>query len=113
METIEPTETECAIAYLTYEFDRINNLLFAVTFSEDWKQYTVPEQIAFRNMLEVLGGVSNLHREKFDADVWKGRANGTVDPSVTSIRKEREGDKPGRKAEPVTAASLLAKRLKK
>jgi 2',3'-cyclic-nucleotide 2'-phosphodiesterase (5'-nucleotidase family) len=109
----EVTEVECQIAYLVFELDRINNLFFAVTFTEDWKSYTLEEQLAFRNSVEVLSGVANIHREKLDADIWKGHANGTVNQLVTSIRKEREGDKPGKKAEPPTAASLLAKRLKK
>ena len=110
---IAATETECVIAYLVFELDRLNNLFFAVTFTEDWKNFTETEQIAFRDSVEVLSGVANLHREMIDADIWKGHANGTVSEAVKSIRKEREGEKPGKKAEVPTAASLLAKRLKK
>lgn len=112
-ETIVPTEVESSIAYLVFELDRLNTYFFNVTYTEDWKSWTLDEQKAFRSLIEVLAGVASLHREKFDSDVWKGHANGTVHPDIESIRAERTGEKPGKKAEIPTAASLLAKRLKK
>lgn len=110
---VEATEVECLVAYLTFELKRVHDYLFAVTYSEDWKTWTLPEQLAFRELIETLNGVTAVHKEKFDADVWKGHANGTVNIAVKSIRAERTGDTPGKKAAPITAESILAKRLKK
>jgi hypothetical protein len=109
----EVSERECAIAYLHYEINRLNDMFFAGTWTEDWKTWT-PEEIAlFRGAIEALHGCGSLHREKFDSTVWKGHSDGTVNPTVESIRKQREGDAPGKKAEVLTPAQILAKRLKK
>jgi hypothetical protein len=87
--------------------------MFDITHTEDWKMFDLDDQIDFRNTLEEYYAAACIIREKFDSDVWKGHANGTVNPLVKSIRKQREGDTPGKKAEPKTAASLLKKRLSK
>jgi hypothetical protein len=110
---VEATETESAIAFLAYEVDRLNNYFFDAIYSEGWKSWENSEQVAFRDTLEAFVAAAAIQREKFDGDVWKGHADGTVSLEVESIRAQRTGDKPGKKAEPVTAASLLAKRLKK
>jgi hypothetical protein len=110
---MEDTKLIAEIALIAQSVGQTYELVFGTVFAEDWKTYPLEEQISFRNVLEEYFAGASLIREKFDADVWKGHANGTVSPSVDSIRKQREGDTPGRKAEPVTAASLLAKRLKK
>lgn len=113
VETAEPTEIESMIAFLIYQVDALNNFYFDVTYSEDWKAWTLEEQLLFRAAVEALFGAGTVHKEKFDSTVWKGHSDGTVNTLITSIRKQREGDTPGKKAEPVTAASVLAKRLKK
>lgn len=87
--------------------------MFGVTHSEDWKTWELDQQIQFRNIVEQYYAASCIIREKFDSDVWKGHANGTVSPTIESIRKQREGDTPGKKAEPVTPEGLLKKRLNK
>lgn len=109
----EETERDGAIAYLAFLVDEVHTYFFNVTFSREWKTWDLEEQLAFRNAIEALFAVGSLHRETFDSEVWKGHSDGTVNPLVTSIRKQREGDAPGKKAEPVTPQSLLAKRLKK
>jgi len=98
---------------ITGDIDSLFESMFDITHTEDWKNFPVEYQITFRDLVEQYYAAACIIREKFDSDVWKGHANGTVDPSVTSVRKQREGDKPGKKAEPVTAASLLKKRLSK
>jgi len=113
METEPQTDIASQIAYLVDELKIVHDHFFAVTYSEDWKNWTLDEQKAFNKAVETLNGVANVHREKFDADVWKGHANGTVSPQIESIRAERTGDTPGKKAAPITADSILNKRLKK
>jgi len=107
------TEQEAEIALIANQVGSVFELIFGVTHTEDWKQYTVTEQIAFRNVVEAFFVAACIVREKFDADVWKGHSNGTVNPLIQSVRKQREGDKPGKKAEVPTAQSMLAKRLAK
>jgi hypothetical protein len=87
--------------------------IFDIVYAEEWKNWDIEEHVMFRNVLEEYCAQAAINREKFDSDVWKGHANGTVSPTVESVRKQRDGEKPGKKAEPVTASSLLAKRLKK
>ena len=81
--------------------------------SEDWKVDDEPTMILFRDSLEAYFGAASMLKEKFDATVWAGHSDGTVPESITSIRKEREGDAPGRKAKVLTPAEKLAKRLGK
>lgn len=87
--------------------------MFGIVHTEDWKGYELDDQKVVRGMVETYYASACIIREKFDSDVWKGHANGTVSVEIESIRKEREGDAPGKKAEPKTAASVLAKRLGK
>lgn len=87
--------------------------LFGIVHTEDWKTYELGEQLVVRSIVEAYYAAASIIREKFDADVWKGHANGSVDPQVESVRKQREGDRPGKKAEPKTAESVLSKRLNK
>lgn len=110
---VEPTEQEREIALIAQMIGNVFELVFGVTFNEKWKTYTLPEQKMFREVVEQYYAAACIIREKFDSDVWKGHANGTVNPQIESIRKEREGDTPGKKAEPKTPQSVLAKRLNK
>ena len=87
--------------------------LFDTVFGADWKAMDVADAIAFRDTLEAYVAGANMLREKFDGDVWKGHSDGTVSIDITSIRKQRDGDKPGKKAVELTAAEKLAKRLSK
>jgi hypothetical protein len=110
---VPPTEQEAEIALIAQSVGQVFELIFGVTHTEDWKKYTLSEQKMFRDVVEQYYAAACIVREKFDADVWKGHSNGTVSPTIESIRKQREGEKPGKKAETPTAASILAKRLKK
>ena len=87
--------------------------VFAIVFGCEWKSMETADAIAFRNLLEAFVAGANMLREKFDSDVWKGHSDGTVDLTIESIRKQREGEKPGKKAAELTPAEVLAKRLKK
>lgn len=87
--------------------------LFDTVFGGDWKAMDVADAIAFRDKLEAYVAGANMLREKFDSDVWKGHSDGTVSIDIQSIRKQRDGDKPGKKAAELTAAEKLAKRLSK
>lgn len=87
--------------------------LFPLVYSADWKNLEVAEQIVLRAKLEGFVAGANMLREKFDAAVWAGHSDGTVSVEIQSIRKQREGDKPGRKAKDLTPAEILAKRLSK
>ena len=87
--------------------------LFPIVMSSEWKTYEEGDAVAFRNKLEAYVSAANLLRETFDKAVWEGHANGSVPVAVESIRAQRTGDKPGRKAQPKTAAEILAARLKK
>lgn len=86
---------------------------FAPVFSGDWTKLPVDEAIALRDNLEAFVSGANLLREKFDAAVWSGHSDGTVPVTVKSIRQQRTGDKPGKKAAELTPAEILAKRLGK
>lgn len=87
--------------------------LFDGVFAGDWKSMEVVDAIAFRDTLEAYVAGANMLREKFDADVWAGHSDGTVSVDIKSIRKQRTGDAPGKKAAELTAAEKLAKRLSK
>lgn len=87
--------------------------LFATVFGSEWKSMEVTEAKAFRDLLEAFVTGANMLREKFDGDVWKGHSDGTVSTEIQSIRQQRTGDKPGRKAAELTPAEILAKRLSK
>ena len=113
-EVLAETERMAEIAILVQLTGNVYEAFYGITHSEDWKSFEiVEEQLAFRNALAEFYLAACIVREKFDSDVWKGHSDGTVNLLVTSIRKQREGDAPGKKAAPVTAASLLAKRLAK
>lgn len=110
------TEVSEIVQYLTELGDMINvaySSLFTPIFSEDWKNAEEAEQLVLREVLNVLCTAGNVLREKFDGDVLKGHADGTVPNVVESIRKQREGDTPGKKAKVLTPAEILAKRMKK
>lgn len=87
--------------------------LFSTVFGAEWKTMEEDEAIAFRNLLEAFVTGANMLREKFDSDVWKGHSDGTVSIKIQSVRQQRTGDKPGKKAVELTPAEILAKRLKK
>ena len=87
--------------------------LFTDTFGETWKTWSEDDQVSFRNVIDAYVASASIIREKFDGDVWKGHADGTVSLVVTSVRKQREGDTPGKKAKVLTPAEILAKRLGK
>jgi hypothetical protein len=87
--------------------------LFSIVFGAEWKSMEDDEAIAFRNLLEAFVTGANMLREKFDGDVWKGHSDGSVSVKIQSVRQQRTGDKPGRKAAELTPAEVLAKRLKK
>ena len=87
--------------------------LFDSVFASDWKAMELADAIAFRNTLEAYVAGANMLREKFDSDVWAGHSDGTVSIDIESIRKQRTGDAPGKKAVELTAAEKLAKRLSK
>lgn len=87
--------------------------LFSTVFAAEWKTMEDEEAIAFRNLLEAFVTGANMLREKFDGDVWKGHSDGTVSTDIQSVRKQRDGEKPGRKAAELTPAEVLAKRLKR
>jgi len=87
--------------------------LFTTVFGADWKTMEESDAIAFRNLLEAFVTGANMLREKFDSDVWKGHSDGTVSVAIQSVRQQRTGDKPGKKAVELTPAEILAKRLKK
>jgi hypothetical protein len=110
---VEVTEEAALIAFLEYRVQDLHKWLFQVTYSEAWKGWDIEDQKAFRALIQTLFGMTAVHKEKFDADVWKGHANGTVSVLIQSIRQERTGDKPGKTAAPITPESILAKRLKK
>jgi hypothetical protein len=86
---------------------------FIPVYTGDWTKLEVAEQIALRTNLEAFVSGANLLREKFDAAVWAGHADGTVSTDVQSIRQQRTGEKPGKKAAELTPAEILAKRLGK
>ena len=86
--------------------------LFPIVFGSEWKNMEAADSVNFRNLLEAFVTGANMLREKFDGDVWAEHALGNFS-NIDSIRKARTGDKPGKKPAEVTAASLLAKRLKK
>jgi hypothetical protein len=86
--------------------------LFPTVFGSEWKTMSESDAIEFRNLLEAFVAGASMLREKFDADVWAEHATGKF-TNIKSVRAPRTGDKPGRKPAEVTAASLLAKRLKK
>lgn len=107
------TERMAEIAILAQLTGNVYEAFYGLTHTEDWKAFeTLDEQLAFRNAIAEFYLAACIIRERFDSDVWKGHSNGTVDLLVTSVRKQREGDTPGKKAEVPTAAGLLAKRLK-
>jgi hypothetical protein len=87
--------------------------LFTPVFASEWKTMEESDAIAFRNLLEAFVTGANMLRERFDADVWKGHSDGSVSVAIQSVRQQRTGDKPGRKAAELTPAEILAKRLKK
>jgi hypothetical protein len=111
--TTPASDVEIGLAAVAYQAKDTFDVMFGIVWSEEWKSFELLEQIAFRDFVQAYLAQATIIREKFDADVWKGHANGTVDIAVESIRKEREGDAPGKKATPPTADSILAKRLKK
>lgn len=110
---IEGVDVLTLLSVLIFQMKTLNDEFFPVVWTEDWKNWTLAEQLEFQKVIEVLYALACTWKEKFDATVWAGHANGTVDLAIKSIRQERTGDKPGRKAAPVTAESILAKRLKK
>jgi hypothetical protein len=110
---VEPTEMEGVIAYLAYQQRENYKNFYSVVWSEDWKSFELAEQILLRDTIEQFFLTASLIKEKFDATVWKGHSDGTVSPTIESIRKQREGDAPGRPATKPTADSVLEKRLKK
>jgi hypothetical protein len=87
--------------------------LFATVFGNEWMTMELSDAIAFRNLLEAFVTGANMLREKFDGAVWQGHSDGTVSVEIQSVRKQRTGDTPGRKAKELTPAELLAKRLTK
>jgi len=87
--------------------------LFSIVFGAEWKTMEEEEAVAFRNLLEAFVTGANMLREKFDGDVWKGHSDGSVSVKIQSVRAQRTGDKPGKKAAELTPAEILAKRLKK
>ena len=86
---------------------------FSDVMSGDWTKLEDTEAVEFRNALEAFVSGANLLRERFDATVWSGHSDGTVSTEVKSIRQQRTGDKPGKKAAELTPAEILAKRLSK
>ena len=107
------TEREEEIAAIALSALTLFESVFTPTFSEEWKTWEVQEQRAFRDVIDAYVASSSIVREKFDGDVWKGHSDGTVSLLVTSVRKQREGDAPGKKAKVLTPAEILAKRLGK
>ena len=87
--------------------------LYDTVFGGAWKAEEVADAVTFRDTLAAYVAGANMLREKFDSDVWNGHSDGTVSLEITSIRKQREGDAPGKKAVELTAAEKLAKRLGK
>lgn len=110
---VPQTEVQAEIAVITHSVGSVFEVIFGTTFSENWKSYTLEEQLAFRNVVEAFYAAACIVREKFDADVWKGHSDGTVNLLVTSVRKQRTGEAPGKKKAELTPAEILAKRLAK
>lgn len=107
------TEKEEEIAAIAQTALSLFENIFTTTFTEAWKNWTVQEQRQFRDVIDAYVASSSIVREKFDGDVWKGHSDGTVSLLVQSVRKQREGDTPGKKAKVLTPAEILAKRLGK
>ena len=105
----------------TENMEAVNHIMATATImtfffdvlGEEWKAWEVDEQIVLRDTLETFVSGANLLREKFDAAVWAGHSDGTVSVKVQSIRQQRTGDKPGRKAAELSPAEILAKRISK
>lgn len=110
---VPPTGREMEIEAIAQSQLSLFETLFTTVFTESWKTWTIQEQIAFRNVIDAYVAASSIVREKFDGDVWKGHSDGTVSLLVESVRKQREGDTPGKKAKVLTPAEILAKRLGK
>ena len=110
---VELTEQATTILELMETVAEVNESFFHLIFPEEWKGWDIEDQLRLRKVLEMFFASASIMREKFDGDVWKGHADGTVNLLVNSIRKQREGDTPGRKKEELSPASLLAKRLNK
>lgn len=73
----------------------------------DWKNWDVSVQVQFVTEFgKAYAAIGNL-RSTLDSAIWAGHEDGSVDSKVKSIRKQREGDKPGRKA----AVKTLEQRL--
>lgn len=74
-----------------------------------WTKFSLEDQLVFRNKLEALFTMVTSLRVKFDAQVWTGHDNGSVNTAVHSIRQRRNPDaaKPGRKAEPKSLIDQL------
>lgn len=106
-------ETTNDLVTIAEQSESLFTLMFGIVHTEEWKTYEFDNQKIVRSLVEQYYAAASIIREKFDSDVWKGHANGTVSPEIESVRKQREGDTPGKKAEPVTPASLLKKRLSK
>lgn len=80
----------------------------------NWKTWELDEQLAFRERLSNYFQAASTLRTKFDAQVWAGHDDGTINLKVESLRARRtvtEGsNKGGRKAAPKTIAQQLLRK---
>lgn len=123
VETVEvPTETPEAVELtkevkLTAATNALGNIPSAYSdpiLSEDWKTWETLDIRAFVLEFEVFVSNVNELRSTMDKAIWAGHSDGTVDPSVSSIRdKPSDDNKRGRKPAELTPAQRALKKLGK
>ena len=86
--------------------------LFPVISTGEWVKWNPDDQVSLRETLRLMVETGNgILRPTFDATVWAGHVDGTVDNSIESIRAQRkESEKSGEKKAP-DALSVLNARL--
>jgi hypothetical protein len=85
---------------------------FTVIRSEEWKTWELETILKFILEYKSFAQFANDLRSTLDKAIWAGHADGTVDPTVESIRTQTESDKPkGRKPIEMTEAERMLKKL--
>lgn len=80
---------------------------FPLIWDGDWKKLPLEQQLSFRTEFAKMVSAVGLLRGKFDETVWEGWDDGSVDPSVKSIRARRTGDPGGAPKKVKTADEIL------
>lgn len=93
-------------AFLTMN---VESVAYSILTGE-WNTGDEDEMIEFvQTFRDFFTAVTTL-RVKLDAQIWDGWQSGKVPRTVKSVRAQRKGAKPGRKATPKTLAEQLLKR---